>query len=103
MPTYGYECKSCKYTFDAVQSMKDEALKICPKCGKEIRRVIAGGNGVIFKGSGFYVTDKGGKGGKSGKEGSAAEAPKAADAKTGSSAPCPSCPKADSCPKAAGG
>ncbi|MDR2158493.1 MAG: zinc ribbon domain-containing protein [Treponema sp.] len=59
MPTYGYECKSCGHTFDAFQSMKDEPLKTCPRCGKEIRRLINGGSGVIFKGSGFYVTDKG--------------------------------------------
>jgi predicted nucleic acid-binding Zn ribbon protein len=40
--------------------MKDEPLKICPECGKEIRRLINGGSGIIFKGSGFYVTDNGG-------------------------------------------
>jgi putative FmdB family regulatory protein len=61
MPTYEYECKTCGHTFDAFQSMSDAALKICPKCGEELRRIINGGSGVIFKGSGFYVTDKGGK------------------------------------------
>lgn len=39
--------------------MSDEPLKNCPECGKDIRRLIHGGTGVIFKGSGFYVTDKG--------------------------------------------
>ena len=39
--------------------MSDPPLKDCPKCGKEVRRLIFGGAGVIFKGSGFYVTDKG--------------------------------------------
>ena len=39
--------------------MSDEPLKTCVKCGKEVRRLIFGGAGVIFKGSGFYVTDKG--------------------------------------------
>jgi len=58
MPTYGYECKSCGHTFDVFQSMSDEPVKICPECGKEVRRLINGGTGVIFKGSGFYVTDK---------------------------------------------
>ena len=38
--------------------MSDDPLKTCPECGKEIRRLIFGGTGVIFKGSGFYVTDK---------------------------------------------
>lgn len=107
MPTYGYECKSCKYTFDVFQSIRDEPLKICPKCGKEIRRLINGGTGVIFKGSGFYVTDNGGKAAKSGKGkgGNSADAPKEAPEKTGGkeSAPCPSCAKAETgaCPKAA--
>ena len=58
MPTYEYECKKCSYNFEVFQSMSDEPLKICPKCGKEVRRLIFGGTGVIFKGSGFYVTDK---------------------------------------------
>jgi putative FmdB family regulatory protein len=57
MPTYEYECKSCGYSFEVFQSMKDEPLKVCPECGKEIRRLITGGSGVIFKGSGFYSTD----------------------------------------------
>ena len=59
MPTYEYECTSCKHTFEAFQAMSDAPLKECPKCGKKIRRLIHGGTGVIFKGSGFYVTDKG--------------------------------------------
>jgi putative FmdB family regulatory protein len=64
MPTYEYECKSCGYGFEAFQSMSEEPLKDCPKCGKEVRRIIFGGAGVIFKGSGFYVTDKGKSSGK---------------------------------------
>jgi putative FmdB family regulatory protein len=58
MPTYEYQCKSCGHTFEAFQSMKDDALTECPQCGKDIRRLINGGAGIIFKGSGFYVTDK---------------------------------------------
>ena len=58
MPTYEYECKVCGHTFDAFQSMRDAPLKTCPQCGKEVRRLINGGTGIIFKGSGFYVTDK---------------------------------------------
>jgi putative FmdB family regulatory protein len=57
MPTYEYECKSCKYNFEKFQSMNDEPVKICPKCGKEVRKLIGRGSGVIFKGSGFYETD----------------------------------------------
>jgi putative FmdB family regulatory protein len=59
MPTYEYECKSCGHNFEVFQAMSDEPLKTCVKCGKEVRRLIFGGAGVIFKGSGFYVTDKG--------------------------------------------
>jgi putative FmdB family regulatory protein len=59
MPTYGYECKSCGHTFDVFQSMSEDPVKACPECGREVRRLINGGTGVIFKGSGFYVTDKG--------------------------------------------
>ena len=103
MPTYEYECRSCTHTFDAFQSMKDEPLKICPKCGKGIRRLINGGTGVIFKGGGFYVTDKGGKSGK-GKDSHAEDSSKTAPAKTGGSesAPCSGCPNSASpaCPKA---
>ena len=111
MPTYEYECKSCKYNFDVFQSMKDEPLKICPKCGKELRRLINGGNGVIFKGNGFYVTDKNARGDKSAKDGKSGDGKasgdsgkggddsKAAPAKTGT--PCSGCAKSDSCPKAA--
>jgi putative FmdB family regulatory protein len=58
MPTYEYECRVCGHTFDVFQNMSDEPVKVCPLCGKEVRRLIKGGTGVIFKGSGFYVTDK---------------------------------------------
>jgi len=58
MPTYEYECKSCSHSFEVFQSMSDSPLKTCPECGSEVRRLIFGGAGVIFKGSGFYVTDK---------------------------------------------
>jgi putative FmdB family regulatory protein len=58
MPTYEYECKSCGYLFEFFQTMREDPLTICPKCGKEVRRLINGGSGIIFKGSGFYVTDK---------------------------------------------
>ncbi len=57
MPTYDYECKSCGKVFEVFQQMSDEPLKKCPECGSEIKRLVGGGLGVIFKGSGFYVTD----------------------------------------------
>lgn len=57
MPTYEYECRKCGHRFETFQSMKDEALKVCEKCGGELRRLVSGGAGIIFKGSGFYQTD----------------------------------------------
>lgn len=57
MPTYEYECKSCNYRFEEFQSITDEPIKVCPKCGKAVRRLFGGGMGIIFKGSGFYTTD----------------------------------------------
>ena len=65
MPTYEYICEKCDHPFEVVQSMKDQALTVCPKdkCrlkkwGKgKVRRAIGAGAGLIFKGSGFYITD----------------------------------------------
>ena len=95
MPTYEYECKSCSHTFDVFQAISDEPVKTCPKCGKEVRRIINGGMGVIFKGSGFYVTDNNSS---SRKEGGSS---KGASSKPAEPASCPGCPAAESCPKAA--
>jgi len=101
MPTYEYECKSCAHNFEVFQSMSDEPLKDCPECGKEVRRIIFGGTGVIFKGSGFYVTDKGKSSGTS-----AAKTDKKTEKKTETapvsaaapSSPCADCPKTEKCP-----
>jgi putative FmdB family regulatory protein len=57
MPTYEYKCKSCQDVFEVFQSMSSEKIKICPKCGGEVRRLIGAGSGPIFKGTGFYETD----------------------------------------------
>ncbi len=65
MPTYDYVCDKCGLQFEKFQSMKDEALKTCLKevCGQKkwgkgkVRRVLGTGAGLIFKGSGFYITD----------------------------------------------
>ena len=60
MPRYEYQCSECGVRFERVQSFNDAPLKTCPECAGEVHRLI-GPVGVIFKGSGFYVTDKGGK------------------------------------------
>jgi putative FmdB family regulatory protein len=58
MPTYEYACPKCGHTFEQFQSMRDEPLKKCPKCKKTgLKRLIGEGAGLIFKGSGFYITD----------------------------------------------
>lgn len=57
MPTYEYECKSCGHTFEKFQNMSDKPLSKCPKCDKDLRRLIGNGSGIIFKGPGFYATD----------------------------------------------
>src|SRR5271163_5002860 len=65
MPTYEYECAKCRKGFEIFQSMKDDALKVCPKnhCRQKkwgkgrVKRKVGAGAGFIFKGSGFYITD----------------------------------------------
>lgn len=57
MPTYGYECEKCHHEFERLQSMADKAVKKCPKCKGRVKRLLGGGSGIIFKGSGFYGTD----------------------------------------------
>ena len=57
MPTYEYRCKSCDFAFEEFQSIVAEPLTICPRCGGAVYRMISGGVGLIFRGSGFYETD----------------------------------------------
>ncbi|SKA80022.1 putative regulatory protein, FmdB family [Prosthecobacter debontii] len=59
MPTYDYECQTCGHQFEARQSMKDPHLTDCPveSCPGPVKRKIGLGSGLIFKGSGFYITD----------------------------------------------
>ncbi len=57
MPTYEYICQKCKHEFEEFQSIKADPLKICPQCGGPVIRKIGSGAGLLFKGSGFYITD----------------------------------------------
>ncbi len=58
MPTYDYFCPKCGHEFEAFQSMKDAPLTTCPECKKRsVKRRVGGGAGLIFKGTGFYITD----------------------------------------------
>ena len=57
MPTYDYRCNKCGHLFELFHGIKDETRKRCPKCRSLARRVPSGGVGLLFKGSGFYITD----------------------------------------------
>ena len=58
MPTYDYKCEACGHKFEKFQRMTAAPVRKCPKCGKnKVKRLIGTGAGMIFKGSGFYITD----------------------------------------------
>ena len=56
MPIYGYHCKSCNHSFEVTQSVNDDPVKECPKCGGPVGKIFFP-VGISFKGSGFYTTD----------------------------------------------
>jgi len=59
MPTYEYECSECGATFEVFQKITARPLTRCKECGAKgtVTRLIGAGAGLIFKGSGFYITD----------------------------------------------
>ena len=59
MPHYDYVCETCEKQFEVFQSMNDKRLTKCPEkgCKGKVRRLIGTGAGLVFKGSGFYITD----------------------------------------------
>lgn len=57
MPTYEYACQKCGYEFEKFQSIKDDPIKTCPRCKGKVAKKISTGAGLLFKGSGFYITD----------------------------------------------
>jgi len=57
MPTYEYKCDDCGFVFEEFQQIASEPLQVCPQCEGSLKRVIYGGVGLHFKGSGFYLTD----------------------------------------------
>ena len=114
MPTYEYKCSACGHAFEQFQSMSAPPVKKCPQCGKaKVKRLLGTGAGIIFKGSGFYITDyrdasykekakaeAGTTGGGDGKSDGQAESKPAAEAKPSESKPAESKP-AESKPAAA--
>jgi putative FmdB family regulatory protein len=71
MPTYDYVCQNCGHRFEIMQRFSDEPVRECPQCQGIVRRVFHS-TGIIFKGSGWYVTDHG-RGGSGGSSDRAAE------------------------------
>jgi putative FmdB family regulatory protein len=57
MPTYDYRCRRCGEVFEVFHSMSDDRARRCPTCRARADRMIGTGAGLLFKGSGFYVTD----------------------------------------------
>lgn len=57
MPTYDYICKNCGHKFEKFQNMSADLIKECPQCHGHVERKIGAGAGLMFKGSGFYITD----------------------------------------------
>ena len=95
MPTYEYHCEKCNKDFELFQSMKDDPVQTCPKdkCRRKtwgkgkVRRLLGTGAGLIFKGSGFYITDYRSEGYKAAAKSDTAPAPKPAESKSGDSKP----------------
>lgn len=57
MPTYEYQCQDCGREFDYLQSMSEPHKTKCEECGGKLTKLLSAGSGLIFKGSGFYITD----------------------------------------------
>jgi putative FmdB family regulatory protein len=60
VPLYEYQCKKCKHKFEKIQKFSDPPVRKCPECGSPVEKVMHAPN-VQFKGTGWYVTDYGGK------------------------------------------
>lgn len=100
MPLYTYRCNDCNHEFETRQRMSDAPLTECPVCVGEIRRVV-NSVGVVFKGSGFYVTDN--RSGSKAKSSGVTKRDEATESSNGSSAgsttDAPSTPAAEAPPK----
>ena len=81
MPTYVYQCDDCGHDFEAVQKFADAPLTVCPQCQGHVRRVFQP-SPVIFKGSGWYITDSRNKASANG-AGKSEKGEKSAKAETG--------------------
>ncbi len=57
MPTYEYECTKCNHAFEEEAPITAPPRQRCPNCRGKVQRLVSGGTGIVFRGSGFYVTD----------------------------------------------
>jgi putative FmdB family regulatory protein len=57
MPTYEYECQKCQHRYELFQRITEAPKKSCPECKGRVKRLLGTGAGLLFKGSGFYITD----------------------------------------------
>ncbi len=104
MPTYEYVCEKCGHQFEKVQSISAKALAVCPedlckqkRWGKgKVKRMIVAGSGLIFKGSGFYITDYRSENYKQGAKKDSTASPSSGDSKSAAATPAPA--KAESKP-----
>ncbi|MEZ4412661.1 MAG: zinc ribbon domain-containing protein [Gemmatimonadales bacterium] len=85
MPTYDYQCSS-GHNFEKIHKMSESPRVKCPICGKPAARQISGGAGLVFKGSGFYITDYG-KDGKGARKADTGEGAGSSPAKPDAAAP----------------
>lgn len=98
MPTYDYQCDACGHEFELIQSFSEAVKKKCPECKKmKLRRLFGTGGGLLFKGSGFYITDYRSENYKKGAEADR----KSAESSSSSSSSSESKPKSDSSSKTA--
>ena len=66
MPIYEYECEQCKERVELIQRLSDPPLEVCSSCGGKVHKMVSSPAGLVFKGSGWYVTDYAKKNEKSG-------------------------------------
>ncbi|MBI2885499.1 MAG: zinc ribbon domain-containing protein [Candidatus Omnitrophica bacterium] len=98
MPTYEYQCQSCKKLHEAFQSITAKPLTTCPNCKKgKLTRLMGSGSGFLFKGSGFYITDYRSKNYQEGKKRDEQSKPSSSSSSSSSSCsgPCSKKPSAD--------
>lgn len=80
MPTYVYGCDACGHQFEKFQKFSDEPVRVCPQCGNVVRRIVQPA-GIVFKGSGWHITDykRGGNGANNGENSTNGEAKETKD------------------------